>query len=112
MTIDRAVMADTTNLWPKEWFPQGLPRERLVALARKYGYDTALVVFDLSLDRCMDQNRSRNDRDQIPEEQIRGQRVLLDQTLSGLDKEGWDRIVRLNDDSHSWPPFQIRERGI
>ena len=62
MSLDRPILADTVNLYLEL-------RPRMLQLAKAHGYPTALVVFDMSLATCLEQNAQRGAT--IPEDNIR-----------------------------------------
>ncbi|MPZ48227.1 MAG: AAA family ATPase [Dehalococcoidia bacterium] len=97
MTMGVPVIADTVNLWPSEWLPNGGDRVGLLHLARRHGYYAALVVFDVSLETCLVQNRQREKSRQVDEEGIPYLRQRLDEALPLLPEEGWDQVVILRE---------------
>ena len=90
LRLGRPTLADGVNLHREL-------REGLLTSARKHGYRSALVVFDLSLDTCLAQNERREPACRIPERLIRIQRQALDDLLPYLCEEGWDRIEVLSE---------------
>jgi predicted kinase len=76
-------------------------RPRLRELARRHGRPCTLVVFDVAVETCLAQNARRERR--MPEEQIRGQRRLLEEALPRLAGEGWDNVLVLNERRRSVP---------
>jgi predicted kinase len=88
LAIGRPTVADGVNLHMEL-------RPRQLEQARRHRCPNALIVFDVALETCLAQNARRARR--MPEEQIRAQRRALDEQLPLMADEGWDRVVRLDD---------------
>jgi predicted kinase len=72
-------------------------RRTLRRLAAGAGRPAVAVVFDISLGRCIAQNAARAER-RVPEQVVRRHHVQLAETLGVLQREGYHRIVRLDDE--------------
>lgn len=95
MGLGRPVIADTVNLWPRELLPTA-HRGALLELARKHGYRSALIIFDVAPETCLARTAGRAGP-AIPEDLVRFQRATLDAALPGLPGEGWDHLVVSDD---------------
>lgn len=88
LLLRRLTVADATNLKAED-------RGRLLALARRFRFNAAVIVFDVSLDTCLARNSSRRRR--VPEDAVRNQFQLLEETLSSIEQEGFDYLFKLNE---------------
>lgn len=77
-------------------------RRTLLRLAAQADRPTVAIVFDISLERCLQQNLERPDRS-VPEAVIRRHRLALQDALGQLPTEGYARVVRLQDDDIDGP---------
>lgn len=80
-------VVDATNV--ERW-----ARERLLAVARRYGRPAAAIVLDLPLATCLQRNATRADR-RLPAAAIRRQHARMRATLDGLGGEGFDPVLVL-----------------
>jgi predicted kinase len=71
-------------------------RRSLLRLASAAGCPSAAIVFDLSLERCLEQNAVRLER-QVPEAVVRRQHRQLRSAIERLPGEGYAAIHRLHD---------------
>jgi len=94
MRVGRCTIADGVNLHNEL-------RTGMLDSARKHDYHTALIVFDLSLETCLTQNKQREAYRRIPDQQIQAQREALDEIMPRLSDEGWNQIVVLNEHQRS-----------
>jgi protein phosphatase len=78
-------VVDATNV--ERW-----ARERLLAVARRYGRPAAAIVLDLPLATCLQRNATRADR-RLPAAAIRRQHARMRATLDGLGGEGFDPVL-------------------
>jgi protein phosphatase len=83
----RLTVVDATNL-------QADARKPLLELARKYHYLISAIAFDLGEDLCQQHNLQRAGRT-VPAQVIRTQSQLLRKALGALEREGIQRIYRL-----------------
>lgn len=72
-------------------------RHALLEIARKLNIHTCLVVFNSSLQTCLEQNRHRARTHIIPEQMIAYQVEQLQQVLLSIPHEGWDQIHILDE---------------
>ncbi len=82
-------VADATNLTAGA-------RRSLRRMAGEAGRPTVVVVFDISLDRCLQQNAARPGRS-VPEAVVRRHREALPDVLARLPREGYAAILHLRD---------------
>lgn len=85
LTAGKLTVIDATNV-------QVDARKTLQALARKYHYLTAAIVFNLPSKICQERNEGRPDRDIRPDV-IRRQISQLRRSLRGLKREGFRNFV-------------------
>jgi len=82
-------VVDATNLTPGA-------RRSLLRLAEQAGCPTVAVAFDISLQRCLAQNRARADR-RVPPDVVRRHHRHMRVTLEQLPDEGFAAIYVLHD---------------
>lgn len=94
LLLRRLTVADATNLKTED-------RGRLIAIARRFRFNSAIIIFNISLETCLERNASR-DR-VVPEDAVIAQYQLLEKTLGSIESEGFDYIFVFNesDQSHS-----------
>lgn len=83
MFQSRFTVADSTALQPEA-------RHKLRELARRYGYLACLLIFDVSMQTCLE--RDRNRERMVGEQVIAYHTRLLQQTLLDASSEGWDQL--------------------
>ncbi len=71
-------------------------RRSLLRRAKPGQRPAVAVVFDLSLDRCLAQNRTRPDR-RVPDDVVRRHHAQLRQLTTRLQVEGYAAIQRITD---------------
>jgi len=76
-------------------------RRSLLRLAGKASRPVVAVVFDVSLERCLAQNRARPDRS-VPESVVRKHHTELQRALEQLPDEGYVAVHRLREDEMAW----------
>lgn len=81
-------VADATSLKRED-------RRPLMRLARRAGFNTAALVFNIPLDLCLARNARRNRI--VPADAITLQYDLLLKTLSGISREGFRYIWMLDE---------------
>ncbi|HEY8497221.1 MAG TPA: AAA family ATPase [Limnochordales bacterium] len=96
LAAGRLVVADSTALAPAT-------RQKLLALARRHEVPATLVVLAASLEACLRRNAHRTRR--VPERVIRRHVRQLEELLTHLDDEGFDRVYVLPEDA-------LRRRGV
>ncbi len=67
-------------------------RRALLEIARKLGAPTCLLVFNMSLQTCLEHNQHQARTHRIPEHMIASQVQQLPQVLLRIPHEGWDQI--------------------
>lgn len=65
-------------------------RSTWLALARRHGAQTRLVVFDTPLDFLLDAQRTRSHP--VAEDKVRGYHAEFEQALAVIRREGWGQI--------------------
>jgi predicted kinase len=83
--LGRLSIADTLSLHENI-------RRALLEMARKFNTPTCLLVFNMSLQTCLEQNQHQTRTHLIPEHMIAYQVQQLQQVLLTLPQEGWDQI--------------------
>jgi len=84
----RLTVVDATSV--EDW-----ARERLLAVARRFGRPAVAIAFDLPLVTCLQRNEMRADR-RLPPAAIRRQHARMRASLDGLAGEGFEPIVVLS----------------
>jgi len=74
-------------------------RHALLEIARKLNSPTCLLVFNMSLQTCLEHNQRQTRTHRIPEQMIAYQVQQLPQVLLSIPHEGWDQ-VRILDEHH------------
>ncbi len=88
MYQSRFTIADSTAL-------QADARRRLLDLARRHGYLACLLIFNTSLEVCLERNRQRG---RLVEEQVIAYHFgLLQQVIQDAPNEGWQQIHILDE---------------
>lgn len=88
MYQNRLTIADSTALLPDA-------RQRLLDLALRHHYSKHLLVFNVSLETCMQRDQKRKRR--VGEQVIAYHCNLLKQALLDIPNEAWDGISILNE---------------
>lgn len=83
--LGRLSIADTLSL-------QETMRHALLEIARKLGAPTCLLVFNMSLQTCLEHNQHQARTHRIPEHMIAYQVQQVPQVLLSIPHEGWDQI--------------------
>jgi protein phosphatase len=83
----RLTVVDATNV--EAW-----ARAELLAIARRHRRPAVAIVLDVPLDTALARNRARP-APRPPDRAVRRQHGWLIDTLTGLDHEGFDRIIHL-----------------
>lgn len=97
LALGRLSIADTLALHENM-------RRALLEIAHKLHVPTCLLVFNMTLQTCLEHNQHHTRAHRIPEQMITSQVQLLPQVLRSLPHEGWDQ-VHILDESH--PTLQI-----
>lgn len=92
LSLRRLTIADATNLKSED-------RGKLIPIARRFRFNSAIIIFNISLETCLARNASR-DR-VVPEDALRAQYQLLEETLLSIEGEGFDYIFIVNESNQS-----------
>lgn len=98
LALGRLTVADATHLKPED-------RRLLVRLARLFGFNATLIVFDVPLETCLARNAARNRI--VPEDALRNQHALLETALEQVGKEGFDKVVVLGPEQQDGATVEI-----
>jgi protein phosphatase len=90
--LARFTIADATNLKRED-------RKPFIKIARWYNYNTAAIIFNIPLEVCLARNRARERK--VPEEALRAQYELLVKTLQTINREGFDYVYVLGEQTQS-----------
>ncbi|MEW6211305.1 MAG: AAA family ATPase, partial [Acidobacteriota bacterium] len=88
LLIGRLTVADATHLKPEE-------RRPLKMMARRFGYHSVALLFDVSLDVCLTRNAARSRI--VPPEAVRTQYHLFESTMDEISGEGFDLVFILDE---------------
>jgi protein phosphatase len=92
LALGRTTVADATNLKREH-------RRTLIQIARRFRFNVVAIVFDVPVEACLSRNSAR--RRKIPQDALLNQHTLLEKTLRTIDKEGFNKVYRLNEDTQS-----------
>ncbi len=98
LELGRLTVADATNLRCEH-------RRTLIQIARRFHFNIVVIVFDASAETCLSRNAAR--RRKVPQDALMNQHALLENTLKTIDREGFNRVFRLDEDSQSNTPVRI-----
>ena len=98
LALGRMTVADATNLRCEH-------RRTLIQIARRFHFNTVAIVFDVSAETCLSRNAERHRK--VPQDALMNQHALLENTLKTIDKEGFNYVFRLNEDTQSNTPVRI-----
>lgn len=101
LSLGRFTVADSTAV--TRW-----ARSRLLGIGRKYGFNVAVLIFDIPEDVCMRRNKGRNRRVILPV--IARMRKMIRHTLEVVSDEGFDRVHVLTEEDLNNPGFKIEIR--
>ncbi len=88
MFQNRFTIADSTAL-------QADSRRRLIDIAQRQRYPVHLLIFNVSLETCLQRDRQR--KRMVGEQVITYHIGLLKQALLDTPNEGWDQVFILNE---------------
>lgn len=91
LALGRLSIADTLSLHENI-------RRALLAIARKFNFHTCLLVFNMTLQKCLEQNQHQTRTHLIPEHMIAYQVQQMQQALLDISHEGWDQIHIFDED--------------
>lgn len=97
----RFTVADSTAL-------KAVHRLTLLDIARRHRYRTCLVVFNISLETCLERNRVRERR--VEESVIVYHMELLRQAWQVIPEEGWDQVQILDEQQSASAVLEVDER--
>ena len=86
--LRRLTVADATNLKRED-------RRPMIELAKRFGFNLAAIVFNVSLDICLTRNARRART--IPDDAIVAQHSLVQPTLASIKREGFHYVFVLDD---------------
>jgi protein phosphatase len=92
LTLGRLTLADATNL-RREY------RRTLIRIAQDHGFNTAAIVFDVSMETCLARNAARTRK--VPQGALMNQYGLLERTVRTIKKEDFNYVHVLDKDSQS-----------
>jgi protein phosphatase len=88
-SVPRLTVVDATNLETEA-------RRRLFHIAGDHQIPAVAIVFNLPLEKCLEQNLARSHR-VVDEEVLRHHALLLERTIAELDREGYAGIYLLDE---------------
>jgi protein phosphatase len=98
LALGRMTVADATNLRREH-------RRTLIQIARRFHFNTVAIVFDVSAETCVSRNAERHRK--VPHDALLNQHALLEKSLNIIDREGFNRVFRLNEATQSDTPVRI-----
>ncbi|MCI0486384.1 MAG: AAA family ATPase [Blastocatellia bacterium] len=99
LLIGRLTVADAMHL-------ESEYRRRLIRIARWYGFNAALLVFDISLETCLARNAARSRV--VPEEILLRQYAMFENARRSIDRDGFDYTFVLDEASQGSVKLEIR----
>lgn len=88
LLVGRLTVADATSLSKDT-------RRQLIEIARKYGFKVVIIVFDISIEICIERDQKRPRK--VGEQVIRNQYVNFIEAKKSIPTEGFDEIFILNE---------------
>jgi protein phosphatase len=88
LLVGRLTVADATSL-SKE------TRQKLIEIARKYGFKVVIIVFDIPMEICIERDQKRKRK--VGEEVIKYQYANFIEAKKSIPTEGFDEIFILNE---------------
>jgi protein phosphatase len=98
LLIGRLTVADATHLKEEE-------RRPLKILARRFGFQAVAILLNLPIEVCLARNFSR--QRVVPEEAIRMQYHLFEETLQEIHREGFDSVFIFDEADQSQNEVRI-----
>lgn len=92
LALGRLTVADATNLRREH-------RRTMIRIAKDYGFNTAAIVFDVSMETCLARNAARKRK--VPQEALMNQCDLLERTVRTIEQEDFNYVHVLDKDSQS-----------
>jgi predicted kinase len=99
LLLGKLTVADATNL-------TAAARSSLIRVARRFGFRSAAIVFDVPLGICLARNLAR--KRVVPEQAVRKQQAQLNQLLKPIRTEGFDHLFVLDQSTADTARVQIR----
>jgi predicted kinase len=103
LRFGRFTVGDSTALLP-------FARLRQLDLARRYGYNACLLIFNVSLETCLARDRLRTRS--VGAGVVQYHMGLLRQTLIEAPGEGWDMLFVLGEDDVDEARVEIISTGV
>ena len=88
LLLRRLTVADATNLKRED-------RKPLVKTARWFGFKTAIIAFNTSLQTCLARNRKRGCV--VPEDALMAQYEMFEKTLVSINHERFDKVYVIDE---------------
>jgi protein phosphatase len=98
LLLRRLTVADATNLKRKD-------RRPLVEVANRFGFNLAAIVFNVSLDICLERNAGRARA--IPTDAIVTQHAHLQSTLASIKREGFHYAFVLDEEQQGMVEVEV-----
>jgi protein phosphatase len=92
LMLGRLTVADATNLKREH-------RKTLIQIAKRFNFNTAVIVFNVPIEICLERNGSRKRK--VPQEALMDQQTLLKTTLRSIEKEGFNYLKVLDETTQS-----------
>lgn len=99
LTLGRLTVADATNLKREH-------RKKLLRIAWKHRFNTAVIVFNIPIDRCLERNANRTRS--VPRDALSDQHALLEKTLRKINEEGFNYVCVLDENSQLSATVKVR----
>lgn len=90
LMFGRLTVADATNL-------KRVHRKALIRIANRLHFNTAAIVFNVPIELCLERNAARQRK--VPQEAIIEQYALLEKSLRTIEREGFNHVHELNEDT-------------
>src|SRR5262249_51195684 len=102
LLLGRLTVCDATNL-------DRAARNSLLRIARRFGFNTAAIVFDVPQDVCVQRNSGR--RRVVPEEALRNQYAAFEKARMSVAREDFDHLFVLDQRSSLGVVVDISRRA-
>jgi predicted kinase len=101
LLVGRFTVCDATNLDSRN-------RKSLVKMARSFNFNTAAIVFDVSLETCVSRNSRR--RRVVPAEALRNQFAMFERAKKSVHGDGFDYVSIIDQGAQSGAVVEISRR--
>lgn len=98
LALERTTVADATNLKREH-------RRTLIQIARRSRFNAVAIVFEVPVETCLSRNSARHRK--VPKDALLAQHALLAKSFRTIDKEGFNRVFILNEETQSIAPLRI-----